>query len=201
MIVLVFVKKLRLNDVGWVTGPARPRGTSTKKLLDLGQELIGLHRLPGLDLQLFNDAGSGRHDRNLHFHRLHDDDDLILFHAVARFFLDFENFSNHRCGDGCCQGFSPLLEAVGDNERNGYLSFSRVSAQLSNPRSAASRTTLLLSGSEVSPRMALTAGGASQLRCNRFSIRCTVDTLEAPRLVHRSFDPPPAVHSKSEGGC
>jgi len=47
---------------------------------------------------------------------------------------------------------------------------------------------------------AFTAEGGSQDRCNRVRVRCTVDTLEPPRLVHRSFDPPPAFRCKSEGG-
>src|SRR3989304_5979603 len=45
----------------------------------------------------------------------------------------------------------------------------------------------------------LSAGGGSQDRCNRVWIRCTVDTLETPRLVHRSFDPPPAVRHEQGG--
>ena len=45
----------------------------------------------------------------------------------------------------------------------------------------------------------LRAGGVSQGRCNRVRVRCTVDTLEPARLVHRSFDPPPALCSKERG--
>ena len=46
----------------------------------------------------------------------------------------------------------------------------------------------------------LAAGGVSQDRCNRVRVRCTVDTLEPPRLVHRSFDPPPAFRLQERGG-
>src|SRR3989338_5341412 len=56
-------------------------------------------------------------------------------------------------------------------------------------------------GGQSSLPSGLRTGGVSQARCNRVRVRCTVDTLEPPRLVHRSFDPPPALCSKNEGGC
>ncbi len=51
----------------------------------------------------------------------------------------------------------------------------------------------------ASPRGALPAGGVSQDRCNRVGIRCTAHTLETPRLMHRSFDPPPAFRPRVRG--
>jgi hypothetical protein len=47
VIVLVFVNSSDQTLLDGLRGPARPRVTSTKKLIDLSQGLLGLHRLSG----------------------------------------------------------------------------------------------------------------------------------------------------------